>query len=320
MRQVRKPLNELVDEFILYKRSLGYVYVTEEIYLSNFVAFVSRFNAKQNDVPDKLTVNAFLEVHKNTPGSLYGIVCTLREFSRHLILKGYSEAYVIPPKTVVQPIAEPPYFFTSEEISCFFEKLDGVQPHLSFKGRDLVLPMLFRLLYCCGLRCKEALLLTCDHVGLENCYLDINQSKGPKSRRIFISSELAQYMKTYDARISILFPERIYFFPNDHGHYKGSFISNNFWRFWKKAYPDFPKGSRPRAYDLRHHFAWANLNGWAAEGLDINVLLPYLMRYMGHKHIKETLYYFHFVPEFFPVYNNLVVGTDSVLPEVPYEE
>jgi len=28
-------------------------------------------------------------------------------------------------------------------------------------------------------------------------------------------------------------------------------------------------------------------------------MLPYLMNYMGHRHIKNTLYYFHFVPEFF---------------------
>ena len=78
-------------------------------------------------------------------------------------------------------------------------------------------------------------------------------------------------------------------------------IAENFRRIWKQAYPNFILGSRPRAFDFRHHFAWANLNRWAAEMLDVNVMLPYLMRYMGHQSISNTLYYFHFVPDFLPI-------------------
>ena len=84
--------------------------------------------------------------------------------------------------------------------------------------------------------------------------------------------------------------------------------------------PDFELKTRPRAYDFRHHFAWTNLNRWAAEGLDLNVMLPYLMRYMGHQSVRETLYYFHFVPEFFPTYRRMAESLEDVIPEVPYEE
>jgi integrase/recombinase XerD len=71
---------------------------------------------------------------------------------------------------------------------------------------------------------------------------------------------------------------------------------------------------------LRHHFAWTNLNRWVQEGADVNVMLPYLMRYMGHSHIKSTLYYFHFVPEFFGTFAEKTKSLESLLPEVPYEE
>lgn len=71
---------------------------------------------------------------------------------------------------------------------------------------------------------------------------------------------------------------------------------------------------------FRHHFAWTNLNRWAAEGLDLNAMLPYLMRYMGHQSVRETLYYFHFVPEFFPTYRKMVEPLEDLIPEVPYEE
>ena len=201
-----------------------------------------------------------------------------------------------------------------------FEKIDNVKPQPSFKGREFVLPTLFRLLYCCGLRCKEARTLLCENVHTDEYYLDIIQSKGPKSRRIFISHELTDCLNEYDERIRILFPKRKYFFPNGNGCYSSNFISGNFKRFWLEAFPDFEMTTRPRAYDFRHHFAWANLNRWAADGLDVNVMLPYLMRYMGHQTVTETLYYFHFVPEFFQTYRDMTKSLDDIIPEVPYEE
>ena len=122
-------------------------------------------------------------------------------------------------------------------------------------------------------------------------------------------------------RIGILFPDREYYFPSDTGNcYSSQFVSRNFRHFWLEAFPGFEMTTRPRAYDFRHHFAWSNLNRWSAEGLDLNVMLPYLMRYMGHQSVSETLYYFHFVPEFFPAYKSMTCALEDVIPEVVYEE
>ena len=49
-------------------------------------------------------------------------------------------------------------------------------------------------------------------------------------------------------------------------------------------------------------------------------MLPYLMRYMGHKNVSETLYYFHFVLEFFSTYKDMTSDLDDIIPEVPDEE
>ena len=49
-------------------------------------------------------------------------------------------------------------------------------------------------------------------------------------------------------------------------------------------------------------------------------MLAYLMRYMGHQTITETLYYFHFVPEFFPAFREMTKELEDVLPEVAHEE
>lgn len=311
-------LRQHADNFITYKRSLGYVYNGQAGLLNNYVTFAERFPSVVN-IPTKEVTDNYISSISSSTAMLYGTVSVLREFSRYLQVRGFN-AYIIPPKMVRQPVAEDPYFFMQEEIEAFFCKLDEIEPHKSFKGRELVFPALFRLLYCCGLRCKEARTLERSNVHTKELYIDIIQSKGPKSRRIFISSELAEYLDKYDRKISIMFPERKYYFPHGQKCYTSSAVSSNFRRFWIRAFPDFELKSRPRAYDFRHHFAWTNLNRWASEGLDLNAMLPYLMRYMGHQSVRETLYYFHFVPEFFPTYRNMAEPLEDMIPEVPYEE
>ena len=311
-----QSLRENAADFIVYKRSIGYMYDDSERLLNRYVDYAEKAEAGIR-YPTKAVTDNYLAKISHARGTLYGSVAVLREFSRFLQARGYRGAYMIPPKTASQPIPEDPYFFTEEEISAFFRELDLIKPNKSFKGRELVIPALFRLLYCCELRCKEARMLQCRDVHLGELYIDVMQSKGPKSRRIFISQELSDYLSGYEESINLLFPGREYFFPSSAGFYSSTAVSANFRRFWQKAFPDFAITTRPRAYDFRHHFAWANLNRWAAEGLDVNAMLPYLMRYMGHQSVSETLYYFHFVPEFFPTYKSMSAPLEDLLPEVP---
>ena len=312
-------IRSLAEEFILYKQQLGCIYETSGYYLLNYVAYAEK-NRTGETLPNKESVTGYLDTLADSPGSLYGTVAVLREFGRHLIKRGYSNIYIIPPKIVRQQTPEPPYFFTTKEIRRFFEVCDSIKQFPHFKWRELVIPAMFRLLYCCGMRCKEVRTLLYEDVHLNAGFLDVKQSKGPKDRRIYISAELVEYLKKYEKSISFLSHSRKYFFPSGNTCYGSGAISGNFRRIWKLAYPDFVLTSRPRAYDFRHHFAWTNLNRWAVEGLDINAMLPYLMRYMGHQSIKDTLYYFHFVPEFFPIYSDMSKETEYIIPEVPNDE
>jgi len=314
-----KTLRILIEDFVVYKQSLGYVYKTTDHYLKRYLHYAETF-APGICIPDRQTVTGFLDTISESPGSLHNATAALRELCRHLAARGLAEAYIVPIKSNPRIDPDPPYFFIEKEIDGFFESCDSVRPHPNYPGRELVIPAIFRLLYCCGLRCKEARTLLCENVHLDDCHIDVVQSKGPKSRRIFISTELSSYLKNYNESIHLLFPKRTHFFPHTATTcYNTIFISNNFKRFWMLAFPEFIRTSRPRAYDFRHHFVWNNLNRWAAEGVDVNVMLPYLARYMGHQDIRSTLYYFRFVPDFFPVFSDMSKSLESVLPEVPNE-
>ena len=132
-------------EFINYKRSLGYTYEAQEYLLERYIKFAE--SRTSSPVLLKGITDEFLSTITAAAGTLYQMVSVLREFSRYLLARGFKESYMIPPKTMSQPTAENPYFFTEKEVDAFFEKLDAVRPPSSFRGREIVLPALFRLLY-----------------------------------------------------------------------------------------------------------------------------------------------------------------------------
>ena len=319
MNNLSAPLERLAEQFLMHKRALGVRYVKADYYLRNFLTYANSNNPAAQ-VPDKELVSGWLAKSAGTPGSLYNMAAIIREFGKYLVMNGFDDVYILPPKRGAKLEPHLPYFFTTTEIKIFFEHCDKTPKRGEWPGRDLIIPVIFRLLYCCGLRCKEARILLYSDVDLESKQIDIKTSKG-RSRRIFISDKLAEILKRYDMLISYIIPDRAYFFPrNQLKPYNESFITVNFNRIWKESFPHFHSPIKPRAFDFRHHFAYANLNRWSEQGKDVNVMLAFLMRYMGHASIQSTLYYFHFVPEYFGTFVQNARTLESLLPEVPYEE
>ena len=159
-----ESLLELIDRFVSYKRANGCQYQTGAYYLKRYARFVME-TAPETAALNKESVEGFPGQFQDTPASLYNAGAILREFGRYLAARGI-KAYLIPSGRLRLPTPVQPYFFTEEEIVAFFRECDRVSDSHS-KGRDLVLPAIFRLLYCCGLRCKEARTLARRNVHLD---------------------------------------------------------------------------------------------------------------------------------------------------------
>ena len=84
-------------------------------------------------------------------GTIAPQVCCLRKFSEYLRQQGIS-AYV-PPNTKV-PDNYVPYLFSNAEIQRIFKEVDSMK-FPSGGNLRLELPMLLRMLYCCGFRLSE---------------------------------------------------------------------------------------------------------------------------------------------------------------------
>lgn len=303
---------------IALKQASGYTYETAEYYLHDFDSYCCRA-AKGNSLSRELVLNWAKVKEGESPAVHHTRLSPVRELGKYMQSLGVSEAFVLPTGLHRKIERYVPHFFTKKELSEFFMACDKLKPHGAMRARHLVLPVLFRLLYCCGLRTCEARTLRVENIDLETGQIDIIDSKNRRSRRIPISQDLLYLFRTFDKRISKIYPDRIYFFPTTRSQCYDS-VSEVFRKIWRSTDLGPGCGNRPRAYDFRHHFALSNLNRWIASGVDVNSMLPYLSRYMGHSRIESTDYYLHLVPEFFHTFYEKIKSTETLLPEVDYDK
>ena len=241
-----------MEAFLEFKHSLGLKYETGEFYLHEFDLYCIK-NEFQEAALKEIIKNWAVLRDSECPNTQHVCVAPIREFGKYLQLSGYSDSYILPKKVCQKQVRTMPHFFTDNEIVRFFNVCDTLNPRKENIVRHFVLPMLYRLLYCCGLRTCEARLLMHKNVNLQNGYIDIFNSKGPKDHRVFLPEDLVSLYMKYDDIINNTFPNRTYFFPvKSNACYQRSTISQNFNKIWKAAGLGNESGSKARAYDFRY--------------------------------------------------------------------
>lgn len=210
------------------------------------------------------------------------------------------EAYVLPEKFATGRSGFVPYVFTDSELTALFAEIDRLPSSKAEPFLHLAVPVLFRLIYTCGLRPNEGRELKCKNINLDTGEIMGFSTKRNKDRIVVMSDDMLAMCRNYDLQRRIFGGENQYFFPaKDGGAFPNSKILASLNKAWTMATcsPVNPIPRRIRIYDLRHRFASACLNRWLDEGRDLMVMLPYLRAYMGHKSMNETAYYIHILPE-----------------------
>lgn len=188
------------------------------------------------------------------------------------------------------------HIFTEEEMRLLINAADRLPFVKVSPTRHLVIPAVFRMLYCCGLRIGEALSLRVTDVDLENGIINIHNGKNGKDRFVPMHSSLIGYLKVYSAKLP---HDREWFFPSVKGHYSIGTVYSNFRELlFECGIPHTGKG--PRVHDFRHTFAVRTLEKQLAEGYDPMVIMPRLAAYLGHKSYRETCWYIHLTVSAFP--------------------
>jgi len=164
------------------------------------------------------------------------------------------------------------------------------------------MPVLFRMLYMCGLRVSEARLLKIGDVDLEKGILTINHSKKDNSRLVPMSASLTERCRHYSQMVHPYPASEKYYFPglNDKPMTIGN-VYKNFRRFlWGAGISHAGRGHGPRIHDFRHTYAIHCLKKWVEQEKDLMAYLPVLRTYMGHDSFEETAYYLRLTADVFP--------------------
>lgn len=303
-----------------YRQSIGKAVGTHAFYLRHFDGFCAEHYPEESTLTKEIAWDwVYNPLHKSSKAADYRIKA-VRLLGKYLTAMG-EDAYVFPDAMSNTKYTLAPYIFADDELQRLFAATDTFPHNSRCPLRHKIIPVVFRLIYTCGLRPNEGRELKRANVNLDTGEILITNTKHQKERLLPMSDDILAMCRDYARWLDAEGPANSeYFFPAQRGncYCKGQF-SIFFRQCWQMANPNIPPDDLPpvRIYDLRHRFASAVLNRWIDEKRNLYAMLPYLRAYMGHAALSATAYYIHLLPENLSKSDGINwTVLESVIPEV----
>lgn len=145
-----------IQQFIQEKRDAGFIYESEEWKLKHFDAFCI-----EESVTEPCLNRAIVKKWGTLCDGEALVTCSartsvMRQFALFLTSLGM-EAYI--PSNFYKVEKKVVHILSDAEIKAFFEEVDGYVPTISIEGFYRLATeykVIFRFIYCCGLRISEA--------------------------------------------------------------------------------------------------------------------------------------------------------------------
>lgn len=284
-------LSKDYEDMLSLKEALGYSRTTYAGYIPDFIEYCGR-RYPESDVVTKEMVTGWLDSYSfNSINTRTRALINLRTFTKYLAAID-KHTYVIDDEFSIPIVPYVPVIMKEDELRQFFSGVDTINNSWNLPMKKYILPVLFRMIFCCGLRPAEPLKLRCEDVNLSTGDIYIRQSKRRTDRHILMSKDMIDLCRRYE----LVAGSREWFFQRADGRpFSTGWLGDQFELCYKNSGLQLPKA--PNTYSLRHCFATYTMMNWLDDNKNIMALLPYLSAYMGHTDIKHTLYYVHLLPE-----------------------
>ncbi len=299
-RVFRSPLAPFIEAFLTEKRALGYKYGIEEEVLRRLDAYLVSAHHPTADLPRHVVEPWIASRAYERPRTRKLRIQVTRMLAMSLVRDGVP-AFVAGRRMRGLHEGEfTPYILTRKQVRALLDAVDGVQ-HRTGLRRHLVLPVLFRTLYGCGLRVSEALNLTRRDFDAGTGVLRVRQGKFGKDRLVPTAPSLRARISQLDDALGRRGPDAPLLPSRTDARIDQRRV---YWAF-RNALRDAGvahggRGRGPRVHDLRHTFAVHRLESWLREGHDVQAKLPILSVYLGHRSIYGTQIYLRLTSELFP--------------------
>lgn len=318
MKELVSFLRPLIERFVGYRTASANWGSTYEESIRYFDRFCRENYPEGTELKQEM-LDSWCSIRKTeSPRSRNCRIRVIRAFVQYLHDRSLSE--VKPPEILKEiPSGYIPHYFSPKELTDFFHVCDSLKPKnntIASHARVLTVPVFFRLLYSSGIRTCEARLLRKVDVNLNDGVMSITNSKGPHQHFVVLHDSMLSLMASYDREISHLIPNRKFYFPKEkENHFERYWVQYNFNLLWARC--GFEHAT---AYELRHHYATQNINGWIGNS-EFNTKFYYLSKSMGHTTLESTRYYYSLVPQL----ANILQETNeesfnAIIPEVTDHE
>ena len=312
-------IGDYITSFVSQKRNAGYPYNSSARILRVFDEMLIDNFPNETTITKEMIDFWIAYKPKEHPNGLLRRMTPIRQLS--IYIKHFDDnCYVVSGHIPNKQIKYDSHIYAKEELIAFFNVVDNLKPSIYSPYKTYIAPVIFRLFFLCGMRHSEVIRLEKDDIYDDYKCLRIKESKSWKERKIYLSDELSGMLKEYDEIISLLEPNRNFFFPSCicDGPISNTTVSTWFKEISKEAFKDIPlKGSKRVIHSFRHTYATERLTRWIEDDIDVNTMYPYFSRYLGHSDYADTDYYIKLVSSFYPEMNKRMNKVnEEILPEV----
>ena len=285
---------ELLQDYIAYKRSLGYKF-RYDYSMAQFDHFLYENNYQSISLSRDICRNWEERRPNETDANRYQRVGLIHNYALYLQKRGFQTH--VPEHQYRFRSTFTPYVFTHQELQRFFEACDLPSGNVS-----PAFPAVFRIIYGCGLRKEEALEIRIQDINFEERLLYIKNGKNNQERMLPLSKSVTSIVFNYYSKYrKDAMPEDYLFVTRHKGKIHGNTLYCRFRVLLEQAgISHGGRGKGPRIHDLRHTFSVHTLAKMAEKGIDLYCFLPILSKYLGHKSILATEGYLRLTAELYP--------------------
>ena len=310
-------IGHMITGYIEEMRAVGYKYIKGASLLKQFDALAAKKHLHEKKLPKELVLSWTSKRLNEEDSTRSGRISTMRGLAKYMVRLGY-KAYIYPATAVtINRYSYVPYIFSKEELKSIFTICDSYPVSSSSPNRHLILPLLLRILYGCGLRISEALNLKLGDIDLKQGTLFIRDTKFKKERIVPMAETLTKRCHQYADKVLAYRSCPSFFFPSPNG---GSYSESTIYKLfrgilWKAGISHSGKG--PRLHDIRHSYSVYCLKKWVLNKGDLTNLLPYLSAYLGHTDLRGTQHYLRLTADLYPsIVASVEDNFSSLIPEV----
>ena len=311
-----------IQGLIEQKKQSGYIYDSAKYILIQFDKFCVENHIDRAIITKELS-DTWQSYHADEAKSRRASrMSVLRQLAQYMNSQG-SECYI--PSKFSAKSYRVPYVMNEREIREFFTVADDYVPKVNADRFSILAEeykVLFRFIYCCGLRVSEARKLKLEDIDFERKTALILRSKGDKDRLIYIADDVCKMcLDMLDLLHDKYHFYSEYLFPSSDPNtpLQVASINKKFQEFWKKT-SGASDYKYPTVHSLRYSFVVTRMNLWMEKEENLTAMMPYLSKYLGHESVENTYYYYHQIESAFKIVRQKDQLSDRIIPEVSDEE